>query len=94
MKSLILIIMLLINTKAYSMEMDAGDLCYAWGEYSTEQAIYNETKKNMKAQGIDIDEIEPGDKRRLQVLKSKFDQQKKKFEKKTRAKFKSNMCQP
>lgn len=95
MGRLIFSIIIIVSTKSFAMDPDGGlwRVCEVWGEYNNEQVIYNETKKNMKAQGMDIDEIQPEDKRSLNKLKFKFEKEKKVFEKNTKSKFKAAMCQ-
>lgn len=78
------------NSSAYIIE--AIETCDAMRAVNDEQALYDGAKAEYKAQGLSIDKMEPRRSRKIKLLKSKFQREKKKFEKEHKVKFDPEMC--
>lgn len=79
--------LLLISLNSFALDEQAGDVCMAWNEYTSEKQMYESVKAGMAQQGLDINEIEPETGRKVKALKSRFDMMKRKYESKTKRKF-------
>lgn len=92
MKSILftLIVVMTSTVSAQIIPQDMLDACIEWQGYKSDDDSYKGFKKSLG--GVDPDEVDPMFSRRAKISKIRFDNARKKYEKKTGKKFNSNVC--
>lgn len=85
-----LIIGLTSTVSAQMVPEDMLGVCFEWQGYKVEDDGYNMFKKSLG--GADPDQVDPSYGRKAKVAKVKFENARRKYEKKTGKKFDSKYC--
>lgn len=92
MKTLVIGMFLFFSFHSSAYIIEAIVACDARRAVNDEQTLYDGAKEEYKAQGLNIDKMEPNRARKIKILKAKFQKEKKKFEKEHKVKFDPEMC--
>lgn len=92
MKSILFTLILAMTSTAFTQTIpqDMFDTCIEWQDYKSNDDSYKGFKKSLG--GADPDEVDPMFGNRVKVSKIRFDNARRKYEKKSGKKFNAKLC--